>query len=69
MINKRLVYVLESRYLLPEKQYGFRIIPKNNIAEVFRRKESTTIVSLDISKAYDMSLRYTRYSKKSKTGR
>jgi hypothetical protein len=55
------------RRVLPEQQYGFRIgrsttdvliILQNNIAEVFRRKESTTIVSLDISKAYDMSWRY-----------
>jgi hypothetical protein len=52
IINKRLVYVLESRNLLPEQQYGFRksrsttdvlIIFQNHIAETFRKKESPWI--------------------------
>jgi hypothetical protein len=67
IINKRLVYVLESRNLLPEQQYDIRkgrsttnvlVILQNHIAEAFRKKESTTMVSLNISKAYDMSWRY-----------
>jgi hypothetical protein len=67
IINKKLVYVLESRNLLPEQQYDFRkgrsttnvlVILQNHIAEAFRKKESTTMVSLNISKAYDMSWRY-----------
>jgi hypothetical protein len=67
IINKRLLYVLESRNLLPEQQYSFKngrsttaalVILQNHIEEAFRKKESITMVFLDISKAYDMSWRY-----------
>jgi hypothetical protein len=68
IINKKLVYVLESTDLLiPEQQYGFRkvrsitdvlIILQNHIAEAFRKKESTTKVILDLSKSYYMNWKY-----------
>jgi hypothetical protein len=61
------MYILEERNLLSSQQYGFRknrsitdvlAIPKNNIAEATKKRQSTAIVSLDISKAYDMCSRY-----------
>jgi hypothetical protein len=64
IINKKLVYVLESTDLLPEQQYDFRkersttdvlIILQNHIAEAFRKKESTGKVILDLSKSYYMN--------------
>jgi hypothetical protein len=56
-----------KQHLIPKQQYGFRkgrsttdvvVILQNHIAKAFRKRESTTMVSLDISKAYDMSWRY-----------
>jgi hypothetical protein len=63
IVNKRLVYILEERNLLPSQQNGFRknrsttdvlTILENNIAEAIKKRQSTAMVSLDISKAYDM---------------
>jgi hypothetical protein len=57
----------ESRNLIAEQQYGFKkgrsttdvvVILQNHIAEALRKRESTTTVPLDLSKAYDMSWRY-----------
>jgi hypothetical protein len=42
IIYKKLVHIIEERNLLPSQQYGFR---KNHY---------TAMISLDISKAYDM---------------
>jgi hypothetical protein len=41
IVNKRLVYILEERNLLPSQQYGFRknkSTTENNIAEAIKKK-------------------------------
>jgi hypothetical protein len=68
IINKRLVHIIEERNLFPSKQYGFRknrftildvhSILENNIVEAFCHVQSTAMISLDISKAYDMCWQY-----------
>jgi hypothetical protein len=69
IVNKRLVYILEESNLLPSQQYGFRknrsitdvlTIRENNIAEAIKKKQLTAMVSLYISKAYDMCWRYNK---------
>jgi hypothetical protein len=71
-----LVNILEEKNLLPSQQYGFRknkyttdvlTILENNIAEAIKKRQSTAMVSLEISKAYDMCWRY-NILKKSKIG-
>jgi hypothetical protein len=58
IVNKSLVYILEERNLVPSQQYGFRknrsttevlTILENNIAEAIKKRQSTAMVSLDIS--------------------
>jgi hypothetical protein len=50
------VHVVESRNLRKGRSTtDVSVILQNHIAEAFRKRESTTMVSLDISKAYDMS--------------
>jgi hypothetical protein len=48
IVNKRLVYILEERNLLPSQQYGFRknrsttdvlTILENNIAEAIKKRQ------------------------------
>jgi hypothetical protein len=68
IINKKFAYVLESRDLQPKNNTvserkgrsstDVLIILQNHVAEAFRKKESTVMVSLDISKAKNMSWRY-----------
>lgn len=63
MVNKRLVWFLESRNLLDSIQSGFRknrrttdhlVALESAINKGFSNSESTVAVFLDISKAYDM---------------
>jgi hypothetical protein len=66
IINKKFAYVLESRDLQPKNNTvserrsstDVLIILQNHVAEAFRKKESTVMVSLDISKAKNMRWRY-----------
>jgi hypothetical protein len=66
-VNRRLQYIIESRKLLPETQFGFRrnksttdvlITLENFIMDAIRKKEYTALLSLDISKAYDTCWRF-----------
>jgi hypothetical protein len=62
MVNKRLIFILEDRGLLPDTQYGFRkgkstadvlIGIEGFIAVAIRKREYAALLSLDLSKAYD----------------
>jgi hypothetical protein len=62
MVNKKLIYILEDRELLPDTQYGFRKVTSTTdmligiegvIAETLRKRKYAALLSLDISKAYD----------------
>jgi hypothetical protein len=59
IVNRRLQYIIESRKLLPEMQFGFRrnksttnmlITLENIIMDAIRKKEYAALLSLDISK-------------------
>jgi hypothetical protein len=59
IVNRRLQYIIESRRLHPEMQFGFRrnksttdvlITLENFIMDAIRKKEYTALLSLDISK-------------------
>jgi hypothetical protein len=63
--QKAIVHIKEDRNLLPSQEYGFRkncytidvlTILENNTTEAFRQDQSATIISLDISKTYDLKL-------------
>ncbi len=63
MINKRILWYLESKNLLDHIQSGFRktrrttdhlVSLENSINKGFANKESTVAIFLDIQKAYDM---------------
>jgi hypothetical protein len=67
IINKRLVFILEEKHLMPYQQFGLRknrsttnvlITLGRCMAEAIRKREYTAILSLDISKAYDTCWRY-----------
>jgi Reverse transcriptase (RNA-dependent DNA polymerase) len=67
LINRRLVFVLESKQLIPDQQYGFKKerstkdvlkILTTDIIETFRERKHLVLTSLDISKAYDTCWRY-----------
>jgi hypothetical protein len=65
IVNKRLV----ERNLLPSQHHPQHLtILENNIAEAIKKRQSTAMVSLDISKAYDVCWRY-KILKKSKIGK
>jgi hypothetical protein len=58
-----IIHRLEERNLLPDKQYGFRknrrpmclvITLEKSIAESFLKRQSTAMISADISKAHYM---------------
>jgi hypothetical protein len=73
IVNKR----LEERNLLPSQQYGFRkkrsttdvLIILENISRNHQKRQSTAMVFLDISKAYDMCWRYNILKKNTKMGK
>ena len=63
MVAKRLAYTLETNHLLSKQQNGFRkhhspmdhlIRLETDIRKGFKHKKHTTVVFLDIKKAYDM---------------
>jgi ribonuclease HI len=67
MVNRRLVYILEERKLIPAQQYGFRRgrstidvlnILQSNISKSLLETKHLALVSLDLSKAYDTCWRY-----------
>jgi hypothetical protein len=67
IVNKRLQYIIETRKLLPETQFGFKrnrsttdvlLTLENSIMEAIRKKEYTAVLSLDISKPYDTCWRF-----------
>jgi hypothetical protein len=59
IVNKRLVYILEERNLLPSEHHPQHLtILENNKAETIKRRQSTVMGSFYISKTYDMCWRY-----------
>ena len=67
MINKRLIWYLESNNLLTQYQSGFRAGRSTNdnlvrletfIGDAFVKKEHVVAVFFDLEKAYDTTWRY-----------